>query len=334
MNGSKKLLILYILDVLRQYSDSDHRLKQDDIIRLIKEHYGMDCERKAIARNITALQDFDYDIEYKDGYYLVGRDFDDSELRLLIDGVLASRHIPASRAKELIGKLERLSSIYFQKRMRHVCNISQMGHSENQTLFYVIDILDEAIEKNRQVKFFYNHYGIDKKLHHLHEFKATVNPYQMIVANGRYYLIGNNDKFDNVVHWRIDLITDIEPLDTPSKPMEKVKGFEHGLDLPRHLAEHIYMFTGESVRVKMRVKNGTINDVIDWFGTDVSITPENEDTCIVRLKANERAMFYWALQFGNYVEILEPEGLRNEIKRSIMEMKNSYNSEGLMKEGT
>lgn len=324
MNGSKKLLILYILDVLKLYSDVYHRLKQDDIIRLIKEHYGMDCERKAIARNITALQEFDYDIAYEDGYYLVGRDFSDSELRLLTDGVLASRHIPENRAKELIGKLEGLSSIYFKKRMRHVCNISQMSHSENQTLFYVIDILDEAIEKNRQVKFFYNHYGIDKKLHHLHEFKATVNPYQMVVTNGRYYLIGNNDKFDNVVHWRLDLITDIEPLDTPSKPMEKVKGLEHGLDLPRHLAEHIYMFSGESARVKMRVKASTVHDVIDWFGTDVSITPEDEDTCIVRLKANEHAMLYWTLQFGKYVEILEPEELKDEIKRSIMEMRELY----------
>jgi predicted DNA-binding transcriptional regulator YafY len=147
----------------------------------------------------------------------------------------------------------------------------------------------------------------------------------MVVANGRYYLIGNNDKFDNVVHWRLDLITDIEPLDTPSKPMEKVQGLEHGLDLPRHLAEHIYMFSGESARVKMRVKASAVHDVIDWFGTDVSITPEDEDTCIVRLKANEHAMLYWTLQFGKYVEILEPEELKNEIKKSIMEMKDLYN---------
>lgn len=324
MNGSKKLLILYILDVLRQYSDVDHPLRQEDIIRLIKEHYGMDCERKAIARNITALQDFDYDIKYKDGYYLLGREFDDSELRLLIDGVLASRHIPASRAKELIGKLEGLSNIYFKRRMRHVCNISQMNHSENRVLFHVIDILDEAIDKQRQVKFLYNKYGVDKELHPVHDFKATINPYQMVVANGRYYLIGNNDKFDNVIHWRLDLITEIELLDTPAKTMERVNGLEHGLDLPEHLAEHIYMFSGSSVRVKMRVKNGTVSDVIDWFGTDVSITPENNETCIVYLKANENAMLYWALQFGKYVEILEPEELRKEIKRSIMEMEKLY----------
>jgi predicted DNA-binding transcriptional regulator YafY len=325
LNGSKKLLILYILEVLRQYSDVDHRLKQDDIIRLIKEQYGMDCERKAIARNITALRDFDCDIAYDDGYYLVGRDFDDSELRLLIDGVLASRQIPETRAKELIGKLEGLSSIYFKKKMRHVCNILQMGHSGNQTLFYVIDILDEAIEKNRQVKFFYNHYGIDKKLHRLHEFKATVNPYQMVVANGRYYLIGNNDKFDNVVHWRIDLITDIEPLETPAKPMEKVQRLENGLDLPKHLAEHIYMFSGESARIKMRVKTGTISDVIDWFGTDINIQKENEEWCIVSLKANQRAMLYWALQYGTHIEILEPQELREWVIEAVYGMNGLYN---------
>lgn len=314
MNGSKKLIILYILEILKHYSDAEHPLRQDDIIRFIRADYGMDCERKAIARNITSLREFGYDIPYENGYYLREREFEDSELRLLIDGVLCSRHIPGEQGRQLIEKLSALSSQYFRKNLRHVCNISQMPHTPNKELFYTIDVLDDAIEQQKQVSFYYNKYGMDKKLHHVHEFKATVNPYQMVTANGRYYLIGNIQKFDNIVHWRLDFITEIEPLDTPAKPKEQVKGMEHGLDLPRHLAEHIYMFSGESVHVKMRVKAGIISDVIDWFGMDIAITPENEDYCIVQLNVNQNAMYYWALQYGEFVEVMEPEELKNWIK--------------------
>lgn len=328
MNGSKKLLILYILEVLQEYSDADHQLSQNDIIHLIKERYGMECERKAVARNITELKEYKYDIAYENGYYLREREFEESELRLLIDGVLASRHIPAEQAKALIEKLNSLSSIYFKHKMRHVCNVSQMRYTANRELFYTIDILDDAIDQQRQVRFFYNKYGVDKKLHHVHDFKATVNPCQMVAANGQYYLIGNNDRFDNVIHWRLDLITEIELLDSPAKQMEKIAGLEHGLNLPTHLAEHIYMFSGESVHVKMRVQTGIISDVIDWFGTDIRITPESPEWCTVQLKVSENAMFYWAMQYGTHVEILEPDELRNWIKSSIIEMNQKYCMDG------
>ncbi|WP_458457373.1 hypothetical protein [Pseudobutyrivibrio sp.] len=46
--GTKKMLNMFILDILREYSDSEHRLLQQDIIDLLKSNYGMDCERRAV----------------------------------------------------------------------------------------------------------------------------------------------------------------------------------------------------------------------------------------------------------------------------------------------
>lgn len=324
MNGSKRLLPLYILKILERYSDVEHPLTQNDVIAHLGADYGMECERKSIARNILALQESGYDIAYENGYYLRERMFEDSELRLLIDRVLCSRDIPVLQCRHLIEKLGALSNVYFKKSIRHICNVSALPHSPNKELFYTIDVLDEAIEKKRQVRFFYNKFGEDKQLHHLHHHPSTVNPYQMAVSNGRYYLIGNYDAFDNVVHCRIDFITEITMLDAPAKPMEQVRGLENGLNLPKHLLEHLYMFSGESVHVKMRVSMRIISDVIDWFGMEFHIVREDDAHCIVQLCVNAQAMYYWAMQYGNYVEILEPETLRQRIHETARHLAAVY----------
>ena len=107
------------------------------------------------------------------------------------------------------------------------------------------------------------------------------NPYQMAAVNGRYYLICNYDKYDDVSNYRVDRITDIKLLDTPVKPMKNVKGLEHGLNLPKHMAEHVYMFTGESVPVTFREKKYLLTDLFDWFGKEMQFTDETEEAVTV-----------------------------------------------------
>lgn len=120
----KKLLIMNIFDILRRYTDADHRLSQKDIIDILKRDYEMDADRKAIRRNILDLIDFGYEIEYtstvrrmtnpKNGEtkeseilsdFHLNRDFTDAELRLLIDSLLFSKHIPNNQCKELVKKI-------------------------------------------------------------------------------------------------------------------------------------------------------------------------------------------------------------------------------------
>ena len=144
-----------------------------------------------------------------------------------------------------------------------------------------------------------------------------VNPYQMVATNGKYYLIGNYDKYDNVINFRLDRITGIRLLDTAAKSMRDVKGLEKGLDLPKHMAEHIYMFSGESMRVTFRVKRYLLNDVIDWFGKDVSFSDVTEDEVTVNVKVNEEAMRLWALQYALFVRVLSPQSMADEIKKNL-----------------
>ena len=96
-------------------------------------------------------------------------------------------------------------------------------------------------------------YGADKKLHPKRDREYIINPYQMVATNGRYYLICNYDKYDNLSNYRVERITKIRILDEPIKPIRELK--EGEINLPKHMAEHIYMFAGESVRAKFKAKN-------------------------------------------------------------------------------
>ena len=92
-NDRKKLLILLILEVLQINTDEDHHLTQQEILRILEAEYGVTCDRRSVKANVLDLIDLGYDINMDDGYYLASREFDDAELRMLIDSVLFSRNI-------------------------------------------------------------------------------------------------------------------------------------------------------------------------------------------------------------------------------------------------
>ena len=259
----------------------------------------MTADRKAIRRSIIDLIEAGYEIEYSESirmvpkaktgeleesyiwsdFYLV-RDFTDSELRLLIDGVLFSGHNTLP---------------------------------QNDQLFWTVELLDEAIAKGRKVRFRYLEYGTDKKLHERTREDGSareyvVSPYQMAAKEGKYYLICNYDKYDDISNYRIDRNAKIELPDEPVKPFESLPWAKsRRLDLAEYMREHIYMYSSESVRMKFRVVKPMISDVIDVFGTEVRFFDETAETVTVSAMVNEMAMLPFARSFAPDVVVLEPK---------------------------
>lgn len=212
-SAAEKALIINILDILKKYSDKNHRLSQKDIIDILDKEYCMKIDRKTVKRNLI---EFGYAIEYSESIRLVkdkngeeveskilsdfyiNRPFTDGELRLLIDSVLFSNHISYSQCRDLVEKLEGLSNIYFRSRVKHIRNLPE-NQPSNSELFMTIETLDKAISRGLQVSFTYNSYDIDKKLDPRRTSNNEVrnyiiNPYQIVATNGRYYLVWNYDK--------------------------------------------------------------------------------------------------------------------------------------------
>lgn len=334
----KKMVTINILNILKKYSDIDHSLTQQDIAEILKKEYYMDVDRKTIKRNLMNLLDLDCGIDYteisrKDGKgndttictdWYIQREFSDSELRLLIDSVLFSKNIPYTQCKQLIEKLKGLSNVYFDKKVKHICNLPD-NQPRNKELFYTIDVLDEAISQNKKVAFMYNSYGQDKKLHPKRKKEYVMNPYQMVATNGKYYLICNYDKYDNLVNYRVDHITNIRILDETRKPLKDLK--EGELNLPKHMAEHVYMYSGDSIRAEFKAKNYLIDQIVDWFGIDVKITPIDNEECMAEVYVNQEAFFCWALQYSLHTEVIKPQDMRDRIAKAVCEVNEKYNGQ-------
>lgn len=358
----KKLLILYILDILQKYTDEEHRLSQKEIQDILKKEYEMPVDRKAIKRNLLNLIEYGSSIEYREvsrkeifrkksvvsdedsldledkgipeddllwtDFYLKQK-FTNEELRLLIDSLLFSKHIPYSQAKKLITKLESLSNIYFKSRSQYIYPLP-VDRTDNKQVFYNISILDEAIRKKQKVLFEYAEYHTDKKMHlkkredgSVREYAVT--PYQMAVQEGKYYLICNYDKYDDISNYRVDRIRNIQILEEKGKPFETLKWSGHQpMNLNEYMKEHVYMYSSENAFVKFRIVKAMISDVIDLFGKGVNFSEETDTHVSVSVHVNERAAEQFAKNYAPDVVILQPKRLRDKLRDDLKKAWEAY----------
>ena len=358
----KKLVILYILDILQKYTDEEHRLSQKEIQNILKREYEMTVDRKAVKRNLLNLIEYGSNIEYREvsrkdifrkkdsvsykgtsdfadkeiseddllwtDFYLKQK-FTNEELRLLIDSLLFSKHIPYSQAKELIKKLESLSNIYFKSCSQYIYPLP-VERTDNKQVFYNIAILDDAIRKKKKVLFEYAEYHTDKKMHLKKREDGSVReyiitPYQMAVQEGKYYLICNYDKYDDISNYRVDRIRNIQILEEKGKPFETLKWSGHQpMNLNEYMKEHVYMYSSENAFVKFRIVKAMISDVIDLFGKGVNFSEETDTHVSVSVHVNERVAEQFAKNYSPDVVILQPKRLRDKLRDDLKKAWEAY----------
>lgn len=313
----KKLALLRIWQILQKYSDYDHPLTQDDIVLHLENDYGISIERKAVGRNLSLLKEAGIEIESRRaGSYLETREFEDSELKLLIDSVLCSQHINPRQSSDLIEKLCKLSNKYFRSHVKNIHTVKDWNKTENPALFYNIELVDIAIEEGKQLQYDYNKYGLDKQLHKSSFQRVT--PYQLILHNQRYYLMAYSGYWGNMTFHRLDRISNIRLYDKPAHPIRETPGYESGIDYKKISSTMPYMYTDEPERIEFVTEPWMVDQVIDWFGKDIAVrdtdTPEK---IVVSLWASPNAMEHWAMQYLNYVEVTAPAHLRDKIRENL-----------------
>lgn len=322
-SSNKKLSIFYVLEVLKDFSDENHLLSQNEIAKKIYSLYGMECERKSIGASIDSLIDCGFDIvKSQNGSYLASREFEPSEVQFLVDAVFSSKSIDSRHAKEISKKLSGFLSKYQRKNYNYVFKADELNRTDSKDLFYNIEVLSEAIERKKQVQFEYKRFSLTDN--DLQKKPRVVNPYALINNNGRYYLVCNYTKFNDMANYKIELISNIQILETEVKPVTEIEGFEKGFDATKYANDNVYMFgSSKTVSATLKIENDYAQAYInDWFKNYNFYSKDGQ--LFANVTANENALVYWCLQYGESVELIEPTILRKKIFEIIEKMYKKY----------
>ena len=307
-SDNQKLKIFYILDYLQKNSHQDHPVRAAELLTMLEQQHNIVCERKTIYSDIAALQDYGVDIVSipgkNGGYYIASRNFELPELKLLIDAVQSSRFLTEKKSRELIEKLCSQCSVYDARLMRRDVLVSGRVKSMNETIYYNVDAIQDAIAENRQITFRYFDYGLDGKRHYRNR-NYQASPYGLCQDHENCYLLAHSERH-GVTSYRVDRMNDIRLLDDPRTPCPELTGKA----LTEHANRLFQMYAGEQTAVKLRFHRSLINAVIDRFGREVMLIPDGEEHFVFTAEVAVSPMFLsWVIGFGQKAKILYPESV-------------------------
>lgn len=328
--GYTKLKLLYIKDYLERKSDEDNPVSVDELLSMLTQN-EIQCERKSVYSDIDALRRYGMDIEStrlpKNGYCLLSRDFELPELRLLIDAVQAANFITQKKSKELIKKIGTLCSEQQKFAIEGQVYIENRVKCTNEEIYYNIDIIHRAIMQNRQISFIYGKRTMNEDGEvTVHEKTHCVNPYAMIWSNDHYYLVGNNDKYDNLMHLRIDRMKKVEITENKSRSFTEVSPYKRFFDSADYSGKIFNMFSGDTQRLEISFDSSILEEILDRFGTDTTIKKDSKEgrfilsaKCVV-----SEGLVSWIMQFGSKTEVISPKSLREDVKKRARDIIGLY----------
>ena len=322
-SDNQKLKIFYILDYLERNSNEQHPIRASELISMLDRQHDIRCDRKTVYSDIAALQQYGIDIVSvpgkNGGYYIASRNFELPELKLLIDAVQSSRYLTEKKSRELIEKLCSQCNEQDAKLMRRTVLVSGRVKSMNETIYYNVDAIQDAIARNKQIRFRYFDWDFGgKRKYRDKEYLAS--PYGLCQDHENCYLLAFSDRY-GVTSYRVDRMTDIQPEETDRIPCPELTGKA----LHDHANRLFQMYSGHALDVKMRFHRSLLNVVIDRFGKDTMLIPDGEEYFNFTVKVAISPMFLsWVIGFGAKAKILYPQSVAEACKQLCLEAMSQY----------
>ena len=306
MQNDGKVRVLRIWELLQE-TDAEHPISTAEIESELLERWGIESYRITIRNDVESLIAEGYAIETihstQNKYYVSERHFELPELKLLIDAVESSKFITARKSKKLTEKLTALTGPYEAESLKRNISLSDRVKAGNEHIYYIMDTLNEAINRRRKVRFFYFEYDGNKrkKLKNGGE-PYAFSPYSLTWNGDFYYVLGWSDKHGKVATFRVDRIYQVPEL-LDERAVTKPKGFAIG-----DFAEKAFqLFDGERVKVELHCEPGTMGTVIDHFGEKVETVPGKDGSFRVKAEVSLSPPFFaWVFEFGGKIRILAP----------------------------
>ena len=322
-SDNQKLKILYILDYLQKNSREENPVTAGQIISELDRSHNIRCDRKTVYSDIAALQDYGVDIisipGKNGGYYIGSRNFELPELKLLIDAVQSSRYLTEKKSRELIEKLCAQCNEQDARLIRRNVLVSGRVKSMNETIYYSVDAIQDAITQGKQITFRYFDWDLGgKRKYRDRTYQAS--PYGLCQDNENCYLLAFSERH-GITSYRVDRMTDIAITDIPRIPCPELTGPK----LMEHANRLFQMYSGDTTDVKLRFHRSLINVVVDRFGKDVMLIPDGTEHFNFTVKVAVSPMFLsWVIGFGDKAKILFPQSVADACKELCLSAMKQY----------
>ncbi len=331
MSGKRnqKQRIFALLNILMQKTDEDHPLNASELIALL-ERQDISCDRKTIYEDIEALVLSGYDIisvrGAKSGYFLSSRDFEPPEVALLTDAVLAADFITRKKTATLVKKLKGLLNEYQAEKFATRTFIDNRNKGDNEEIYYSIDAIDKAISNKKKISLKYIRHSLENgRTPVLNTKKMIVSPYALIWADDHYYLVCNNEKYDNLMHLRLDRMKNVTLTNEDFRHFSEVSEYTQEFNTADYSAKVFNMFSGKEEEIVLDCSTAILEQVIDRFGDNIFIRQSGEN----RFKFSHKAcisdgLVTWIMQFSDKMLVESPESLKAKITDRANQIQKLY----------
>ncbi len=327
IQDTKSATILLILNTLKEYSDKDHYLTQKDIIQKVENDSGITLERKTVGKYISLLSELGYDINQKGtkgGVALLSRELDESQIQFLVDAIFSSKNITGKQAQDLSNVLYGMLSRNQRKKYAYLYKSEDINRNSDADFFLNIEIINEAVEQKKQISFQYADYDRDgNETLRMHGFIYQVSPFYLVNNFGKYYLLASMKNHKNISTFRVDYIRNIKIEEADCINIESVNN-GNKFDIYDYINRHVYIFGDKVSFCKLLVHDEkAYSDIIDWFGKKAEFKTKDGNT-FVSFYCDEAAFYYWSLQYGELIEVIEPKSVAERLATNYRLMADRY----------
>ncbi len=320
---NQKLKLFRLLEILMKRTDEENGIDMSQIISALAE-YGISAERKSIYTDFGCLSELGFEVlkmtEAKPPKYaLVGRYFENAELKMLVDAIESAKFIPAEKCREIVKKLEVFAGKRGARELSRKVYVDDRAQSKS--ILYTVDAIHCAIGESSAVNFKYFRYNKEKKKEYRKDGALyTVSPLSLVWNDENYYLIGFDEDEKLLKNFRVDKM---EAVTTASIPRSK-EALSQSVDPGMYTRRVFGMYGGEEALVTLECKNHLAGVIIDRFGRAL-LFEDKKDSFLVRQRINVSPNFFaWVATFGTDMKILSPKEVRDAFAEHIRKIAGIY----------
>ena len=336
VRDKKGLLLLVIIDILKEYTSPNNRMKKTELCDKIEQYCGFPPARNTVYDKLNTLEDAGFPIvqDSHDGVYYDGYELSEGQIRFLVDSVLYSDFVTLGGADEMIEALAAFGSPELQKYIRSQKSRAEKTRKNMQkSVFASIEEMQSALSKNRQITCNYLTYRADLTTEKVYSEDIIINPYELVFKNGKYYLLGALKDSEKILSWRVDRLCDVKALETRCQEVPMLKEINASGGMSVYADKQPDLCGGVMETFKIQCMKDAIDEIVDVFGRDFSIAPEQKDnyddeTVILSVKATRESMKAWAFSHAGSMVVIAPEDFRKEILGSLSDAERMYHVTG------